>query len=116
MTYKMVPGKINNIKVDYVYGREEALKVIAAAELDYQNHFGHLHTQRKPKSKSPQVASLPPAAVMRWQGLHPTSFQLRRGHQSPGTATKRDRMCCRFASTVHAIVIPQRIVHSPNSR
>ena len=49
MTYKMVPGKVNNIKVDYVYGREEALKVIAAAELDYQNHFGHLHTQAKAK-------------------------------------------------------------------
>ncbi len=47
MTYKMVPGKVNNIKVDYVYGREEALKVIAAAELDYQNHFGHLHTRAK---------------------------------------------------------------------
>lgn len=46
-TYKMIPGKENNIKVDYVYGREEALKVIAAAELDYQNHFGHLHTQAK---------------------------------------------------------------------
>lgn len=49
MTYKMVPGKVNNIKVDYVYGREEALQVIAAAELDYQNHFGHLLTQAKAK-------------------------------------------------------------------
>ena len=47
MTYKMVPGKVNNIKVDYVYGRDEALKVIAAAELDYQNHFGHLHMRAK---------------------------------------------------------------------
>jgi len=33
--------------VDLVYGREEALRVIAAAELDYKNHFGHLHTQAK---------------------------------------------------------------------
>jgi inorganic pyrophosphatase len=49
MTYKMVPGKVNNIKVDYVYGRDEALQVIAAAELDYQNHFGHLHTRAKAK-------------------------------------------------------------------
>ncbi len=48
-TYKMVPGKENNIKVDYVYGREEALKVIAAAEQDYQNHFGHLHQRAKAK-------------------------------------------------------------------
>jgi inorganic pyrophosphatase len=48
-TYKMVPGKENNIKVDYVYGREEALKVIAAAELDYDNHFGHLHRRAKAK-------------------------------------------------------------------
>ena len=46
-TYKMIPGKENNIKVDFVYGREEALKVIAAAEQDYQNHFGHLHTRAK---------------------------------------------------------------------
>ena len=44
-TYKLVPGKELDIKVDFVYGREEALKVIAAAEKDYQNHFGHLHQQ-----------------------------------------------------------------------
>jgi inorganic pyrophosphatase len=42
-TYKMVPGKENNIKVDYVYGRDEALKVIAAAQADYEKDFGHLH-------------------------------------------------------------------------
>ena len=47
--YKMIPGKETDIKVDFVYGREEALKVIAAAELDYDNHFGHLHTQAKAK-------------------------------------------------------------------
>lgn len=46
-TYKMVPGKKNDIKVDFVYGREEAMKVIAASEKDYENHFGHLHTQAK---------------------------------------------------------------------
>ena len=46
-TYKLVPGKEVDIKVDFVYGREEALKVIAAAEKDYDNHFGHLHTQAK---------------------------------------------------------------------
>ena len=46
-TYKMVPGKDNNIKVDFVYGRDEALKVIAASQQDYENHFGHLHTQSK---------------------------------------------------------------------
>ncbi len=44
-TYKLQPGKDVNIKVDYVYGREEALKVIAAAEKDYWNHYGHLHKQ-----------------------------------------------------------------------
>ena len=48
-TYKMIPGKEVDIKVDFVYGREEALKVIAAAELDYENHFGHLHIQAKAK-------------------------------------------------------------------
>lgn len=42
-TYKLIPGKTTNIKVDYVYGRDEALEVIAAAELDYANHFGYLH-------------------------------------------------------------------------
>jgi inorganic pyrophosphatase len=42
-TYKLIPGKDVNIKVDHVYGREEALKVIAAAEKDYWNHFAHLY-------------------------------------------------------------------------
>ena len=46
-TYKLVPGKEVDIKVDFVYGREEALKVIAAAEKDYRNHFGHLHQQSR---------------------------------------------------------------------
>ena len=48
-TYKLIPGKDVNIKVDFVYGREEALAVIAAAEKDYDNHFGHLHTEAKAK-------------------------------------------------------------------
>ncbi|MEM1187621.1 MAG: inorganic pyrophosphatase [Pseudomonadota bacterium] len=46
-TYKLVPGKELDIKVDHVYGREEALKVIEAAETDYWNHFGHLHEAAK---------------------------------------------------------------------
>jgi inorganic pyrophosphatase len=36
-----------DIKVDFVYGRDEALKVIAAAEKDYWNHFGKLHDEAK---------------------------------------------------------------------
>ena len=44
-TYKMIPGKENDIRVDCVYGREEALKVIEASRLDYQNHYGHLLRQ-----------------------------------------------------------------------
>ena len=48
-TYKLVPGKDVNIKVDHVYGRDEALKVIAAAEKDYWNHYGHLHEAAKEK-------------------------------------------------------------------
>lgn len=48
-TYKMIPGKDVNIKVDYVYGRDEALAVIAASQTDYDNHFGHLHTEAKAK-------------------------------------------------------------------
>ncbi len=46
-TYKLQPGKDVDIKVDHVYGREEALKVIEAAETDYWNHFGHLHEAAK---------------------------------------------------------------------
>jgi len=46
-TYKMVPGKEIDIKVDHVYGRDEALKVIAAAEKDYWNHYGELHEQQR---------------------------------------------------------------------
>lgn len=42
-TYKMIPGKTIDIKVDHVYGREEALRVIAASREDYQTDFGHLH-------------------------------------------------------------------------
>ncbi len=48
-TYKMIPGQPTDIRVDFVYGREEALKVIAASEQDYEHHFGHLHTQAKAK-------------------------------------------------------------------
>lgn len=51
-TYKMIPGKDNNVKVDYVYGRDKALEVIAAAEKDYKNHFGHLHAQAKAGSRA----------------------------------------------------------------
>jgi inorganic pyrophosphatase len=43
-TYKMVPGKEIDIRVDTVYGREEALKVIEAAKTDYFNHYGKLHS------------------------------------------------------------------------
>jgi inorganic pyrophosphatase len=41
-TYKMVPGKDVNIRVDHVYGREEALRVIEAARADYETHYGEL--------------------------------------------------------------------------
>ena len=42
-TYKMQPGKDTQIKVDNVYDREEAMRVIEAAILDYEENFGHLH-------------------------------------------------------------------------
>ena len=42
-TYKMVPGKSIDIKVDNVYGAEEALKVIEASMQDYQADYGHMH-------------------------------------------------------------------------
>ena len=46
-TYKLVPGKHVDIKVDHVYGREEALRVIEAAEKDYWNHFSDLYEASK---------------------------------------------------------------------
>jgi inorganic pyrophosphatase len=39
----MVPGKDIDIKVDHVYGREEALRVIEASMQDYEADYGHLH-------------------------------------------------------------------------
>ena len=42
-TYKMAPGKDIDIKVDHVYGREEALRVIEASRQDYEADYGHLH-------------------------------------------------------------------------
>ena len=42
-TYKMIPGKDIDIKVDHVYGRDEALRVIEASMADYQADYGHLH-------------------------------------------------------------------------
>lgn len=45
-TYKMVPGKKIEIKVDLVYGREQAIKVIEASMQDYQENF-----RRPPKSE-----------------------------------------------------------------
>jgi len=44
-TYKMVPGKDINIRVDHVYGRSEALKVIEAARAVYETHYGALLRQ-----------------------------------------------------------------------
>ncbi|MDJ0877410.1 MAG: inorganic pyrophosphatase [Halieaceae bacterium] len=47
LTYKMEPGKELDIKVDFVYDREEALKVIAAAEKDYWASFEELHAEAR---------------------------------------------------------------------
>jgi len=46
-TYKLIPGKHVDIKVDYVYGREEALEVIAASEKDYWASFEHMHEEAR---------------------------------------------------------------------
>lgn len=46
-TYKLVPGKEIDIRVDTVYGRDEALAVIAAAQADYEADYGHLHGQNE---------------------------------------------------------------------
>lgn len=47
-TYKLIPGKTVDIKVDCVYGRDEALKVIEAARKDYDNHYGNLFGDQAP--------------------------------------------------------------------
>ena len=47
-TYKLIPGKTVDIKVDCVYGREEALNVIEAARKDYDNHYGNLFGDQAP--------------------------------------------------------------------
>jgi inorganic pyrophosphatase len=46
-TYKMEPGKELDIKVDFVYDKAEALKVIAAAEKDYWDTFEDLHQEAR---------------------------------------------------------------------
>jgi inorganic pyrophosphatase len=39
MTYKMVPGSRNPLRIDRVYGRAHAMKVINAAVKDYSSNF-----------------------------------------------------------------------------
>ena len=41
-TYKMIPGKHVDIKVDHIYGRDQALKVIEAALADYEESYRQL--------------------------------------------------------------------------
>jgi inorganic pyrophosphatase len=42
-TYKLVPERPNQVRIEQVYGREQALKVIEASIRDYEAAFGHLH-------------------------------------------------------------------------
>ncbi len=39
-TYKMVPGEESKLKVERIYGREHALKVVQASMLDYFDEYG----------------------------------------------------------------------------
>lgn len=39
-TYKMIPGQESRLKVERVYGREHALKVVQAAMADYFEEYG----------------------------------------------------------------------------
>jgi inorganic pyrophosphatase len=45
-TYKMAPGKNVDIKVEYVYGRDQAMKVIEAAMGDYQEAYGQQSAEK----------------------------------------------------------------------
>jgi inorganic pyrophosphatase len=47
VTYKLVPGRRVQARVSRVYGRAHALKVVAAAVADYEDHFGTRETDRK---------------------------------------------------------------------
>jgi inorganic pyrophosphatase len=42
-TYKLVPERPNQVRIEQVYGREQAIKVVEAAIRDYEAAFGHLH-------------------------------------------------------------------------
>jgi inorganic pyrophosphatase len=42
-TYKLVPERPNQVRIEQVYGREQALKVVDASIRDYEAAFGHLH-------------------------------------------------------------------------
>ena len=39
-TYKMVPGEESKLKIERIYGREHALKVVQAAMHDYYDEYG----------------------------------------------------------------------------
>ncbi len=39
-TYKLVPERANAVKIERVYGRQRALKVVQAAIRDYEHEFG----------------------------------------------------------------------------
>ena len=41
-TYKLVPERPNQVRIERVYGREQALKVVEASIRDYDAAFGHL--------------------------------------------------------------------------
>jgi len=40
MTYKLIPGKEVDVKIDTIYGREHAMKVVTASMEDYDHEFG----------------------------------------------------------------------------
>ncbi|HUR30954.1 MAG TPA: inorganic pyrophosphatase [Saprospiraceae bacterium] len=40
LTYKLLPGSPQVVEIPLIYGREEALEVIAASRKDYQKYFG----------------------------------------------------------------------------
>jgi inorganic pyrophosphatase len=40
LTYKLIPGEKSNVRIDNIYDREHALKVVEAAILDYEDEYG----------------------------------------------------------------------------
>ena len=40
LTYKLIPGEKSKVRIDEIYNREHAIKVVEASILDYEDEYG----------------------------------------------------------------------------